>query len=45
MISTSAIGEHRWWHLDAERSRRFQVDGKRKFSRLQHRQIGGVSSP
>ena len=29
-------------HLDAKRSRRFQVDDEFEFGRLQHRQVGGV---
>jgi hypothetical protein len=35
-------GEHVGPDLDAERSRRLQVDGELKFSRLLHRQVGGL---
>ena len=37
-------GEHCWWHLDAELSRRLQVDGELEFGRLQHRQVGWLGA-
>jgi hypothetical protein len=30
------------WHVDAKGSRGSQVDSKLEFSRLQHRQVGGL---
>src|SRR5580704_2833251 len=37
-------GEHPWRHLDAERSRRLQVDDELEFGRLQHRQVRGLGA-
>ena len=38
------VGEqlHRVGHVEAEYSRRLQVEGKFEFRRLQHRQVGGL---
>jgi hypothetical protein len=37
-------GDHPWRHLYAERSRRLKVDDELEFSRLQHRQLGGLGA-
>src|SRR5262245_55588433 len=35
-------GDYPWRHLDAEHSRRLDVDAKLGFGRLQHRQVSGL---
>src|SRR5262249_22260774 len=37
-------GDYPWRHLDAEHSRRLEVDDELEFGRLQHRQVGGCGS-